>query len=38
LLQCINHGGTKRIAVLSLDLFTINVVRLYGIPEQRVIQ
>jgi len=37
-LQRINQGGTIGIAVLSLDLFTIYVVRLYGIPEQRVVQ
>jgi len=38
LLKRINHGGTNSIAVLSLDLFTIYVARLYGIPEQRVVQ
>jgi len=36
LLQHINHRGTNRIVVLSLDLFTIYVVRLYGILKQRV--
>jgi len=34
----INHGGTNRIAILSLVLLTIYIVRFYGIPQQRVIQ
>ena len=33
-----NHRGTNRIAVVSLVLFTFYVVRLYGIPQPRVIQ
>jgi len=38
LLQRINHGNTNRIAIFSLVLFTIYVVRLYGIPQPRVTQ